>query len=1105
MVIGSTLRILMSALVAGFISVLCPPSQAADRPLWLREPAISPDGTKIAFRFEGHIWIVPSAGGDAFALTPAGFHAGSPVWSPDGRTIAFAADRFGPMNIFAVPADGGEAKRLTWYSMDEKPSSFTPDGKAVLFSSKRLGDAVQTFAIPYRYEQGNQLYEVPIAGGRETLVLPNAAFEARWDAQGKRLLYTGASIEQAFRKGQTSSAARQVWLYDATSGQHERLIKDVHENRDAVWSASGDVYYLSEASGSLNVWRLSLADRNPVQITHLNGDPVRSLSISRAGDLAFSWGGELYRLRPGAREAGRVEVNIMRAAFPGDLGARSASFSDFILSPTGKEIALVARGDVFVASMNGRYVKRITRTPGEGRTPSFSPDGRKLAYAAERGGHWSIYEAGIVDADEKTFSEATRIEEKLLKDGAEDAMWPEYAPDGKHIAYLADRETVRVLDTQSKTDVEILPKGQNYPYSDWSWWLSWSPDSKWIALPVQPSQELSNIAVVPADGSGPAVRVSPSGEYQDGAEWSSDGSFLIFATDAEGLRSALGSTWSADIEAVYASRKARDAFRSKLRVPVFGDPPVAPGEPERPAVAPEEKDGAASAKGKAREIFSFEPEGVEDRLVRLSQQSANLVFFGLLSDGVSVLSVEQLPNPQGDGYTVTGSVRDLRLERRKTLFSGLAYKQNSPVHMSKDLKKLYFLAKEGALDSVTEIDTAKGTSRTIRIAVDTTRDEAVARSAAFEQLWWLTKKKFYDPKLNGVDWDAARVKYGRFLPAILDARDLAELLSEMAGELDASHTGGIYRGTVPAAEQMTSLGLYYDEHYQGPGMKVTEILPEGPFDTGDSELKPGDIIREIDSEAIPDEGGVRRLLRGRVGQLLASTAEHPDGRRFTEKHVPVTLAREEQLATRRWVKRKREYVTAKSCGHLGYVYVSGMDARSYRSAFSEIFGRFQHADALIVDIRFNGGGNLHNQLLTLLSGKTYMSFMPLRGGPSQEEPRDRWTKPSAVIMNAASYSDASIFPQAYHDLKLGPLVGDPVAGTGTAVWWVESNIIPGLVYGLPQLPYRKLDGSLVENADIAPDIPVLSDPTPWTKGEDPQLDAAMQALTPAEKASCQPR
>jgi tricorn protease len=1078
--------------------------------LWLREPAISPDGTKIAFRFEGQIWIVPATGGEARALTPSGVHAASPVWSPDGATIAFTCNRFGPMNIFSVPAEGGQAKRLTFYSMDGKPSGFTPDGKAVLFTSQRLGDANQTFAIPYRYQQGSQLYQVPIAGGRETLVLPNAAFDARFDPEGKRLLYTGPSIEQAFRKGQTSSAARQIWLHDVASGRHERLLNDVHENRDAVWSPSGDVYYLGENSGSLNVWRLSLEDRNPIQITHFNGDPVRSLSISRAGDLAFSYGGELYRLRAGAKEPPqRIAVSILRSRFPGESASRSSLFSDLVLSPNGKEIALVSRGDIFIASMNGKYVKRITHERSEARSPSFSPDGRRLAYAAERDGHWSLYEARIVDAEEKTFSEATRIEEQLVKDGDTDAFLPSYAPDGKHIAYVADRESVRVLDLATKNDVEILPKGQNYSYEDGSWWLSWSPDSKWIALPVEPTQQLSNVAVAPTDGSRPATRVKPSGEYQDSAEWSRDGSFLIFETNADGLRWMVGKRSDADIEAVFASRKARDAFEKKLRLPVYGDQPAGSDDGE-PRAAQGEKEAPAGEAGKARpgtarETFSFEPEGVEERSIRLSQESADLVYYGLLSDGVSVLSVEQSPNPQGDGLTLTGVVRDLRQGRRKTLFSGQAYERDSPVRMSKDEKKLYFLSREGAIDNVTEIDTAKGTSRTIRVSVDTTRDPAETRKAAFEQLWSLTKKKFYDPKLNGVDWDAARVKYELYLASIVDMRDLAELLSEMAGELDASHTGAYFAGNVPQAEQAASLGLYYDERYPGPGMKVAEILPEGPFDSGDSELKAGDILREIDGEAIPDEGGIRRLLRGHIGELVAVTAEHPDGKRFVEKHVAVSLSKEKELATNRWVKRKREYVTAKSCGRLGYVYVSGMDAASYRSTFSEIFGRFQSAEGLIVDIRFNGGGNLHNQLLTLLSGKTYMSVRPLRGGPSQDEPRDRWTKPSAVIMNAASYSDASIFPQAYRDLKLGPLIGDPVAGTGTAVWWVASNIVPGLVYGIPQLPYRRLDGTLVENAEIKPDIPVPSNPTAWAKGEDPQLDAAIEALTPAEKPSCLPR
>ena len=232
------------------------------------------------------------------------------------------------------------------------------------------------------------------------------------------------------------------------------------------------------------------------------------------------------------------------------------------------------------------------------------------------------------------------------------------------------------------------------------------------------------------------------------------------------------------------------------------------------------------------------------------------------------------------------------------MFSGLNYQRGAPVIMSKDQKKLYFVAKPGTgnTEGITEVDLAKGTNRLIKLDLDVSNDQAEVRAAAFEQFWTLTKNKFFDPGLNGVDWDAARRKYERFLPSIIDARDLAELLSEMSGELEASHTAGGFRGSVPRGEQTASLGLYYDERYPGPGMKVTEVFANGPFDIAETALKPGDVLRQIDGEDIPIEGGIRRMLRGRANQLVAVTVEHPDGRRFTEKRVAVGLDRERVLA-----------------------------------------------------------------------------------------------------------------------------------------------------------------------------------------------------------------
>ena len=1076
-------------------------------PLWLREPALSSDASRIAFRYRGRIWTVPAAGGEARALTEAGAHAETPVWAPDGRSLAFASDRSGALNLYGVPAAGGEARRLTWYSLDERPMSVTPDGRSVLFASARLGDATRTFAPPLRSELANQVYAVPLAGGRETLVLPNAALDATWDPEGRRLLYTSPNIEQRFRQHQVSQAVRQVWLYDAATGRHERLTAGTRESRGAVWLPGGEIAYLSETSGSLNVWRLSLADRVPRQVTRFDGAPVRFLSASRTGDLAFARDGRVYRLRAGGESPEPVPITAPEATFADEVAARTSDFADLALSPSGHEVALVAQGEIYVAARDGKSVKRITRTAGEERNPAFSPDGRRLAYAAERDGRWGLYEAVPADPDERGFAQATRLIERALPTPPGDAFLPTWSPDGRRLAYIHDRGAVHVLDPATGADREVVPPGRFYPYRDASWWLSWSPDGHWLALPVQLDRGFTdNVAVVPADGSRPAERVAPAGEGQGEARWSPDGGMLVWRSEPEDLHSASGATEPADIDAVFASRRARDAYEARLRVPVEPeaprtvDPPrgTEPDTTETRSAEPWGPPQRAAARP-AAPPQPFDPNGLEDRQHRLSQGHVDVVLAAMLRDGTSLLVVECTERPKGEGYALTGTIRDLRRGTRRTVFSDLAYKAFTPVRLSRDQKILVVLSGTG----FTEIDLAKGTPHHVRVEADASHDPAARLAAGFDQYWRLTRAKFLDPGMHGVDWDAVRTRYARFLPALADARDLAELLSEMAGELDASHTRAFVAPSVPTGEQTASLGLYYDETFAGPGMRVAAILPAGPFDAGDTRLAPGDVITAIDGEAVPDDGGLRRLLRGARDRRIEVAFAKPDGTAFRERRVPVSLERERDLAFERWRRRRRDAVAARSCGRLGYVHVRAMNAASYRSTFAEVFGRFGRAEGLVVDVRFNGGGNLHNQLLTMLSGRPYLTFAP-RTGPVQSDPRDRWSRPSAVLMNGASYSDASIFPQGYRDLGIGPLVGEPVAGTGTFVWWVPSPIVPRLTYGLPQVPLHRIDGTRLENTDVLPDLAVPSDPAAWAEGRDPQLDAAVDRLLGGTGGACRP-
>jgi len=658
----------------------------------------------------------------------------------------------------------------------------------------------------------------------------------------------------------------------------------------------------------------------------------------------------------------------------------------------------------------------------------------------------------------------------VLLASPEETFQAAYSPDGKEVAFIEERTSLRVINLASKEVRTVLPAEYNYSYSDGDLSYSWSPDSKWILAEYLPYDRWnSDIALISADGS-EVHNLSQSGYSTYRPKWIMEGAAVMWFSDRHGMRSHGSHGSQSDAYAIFLTEEAYDQF--KLNKGEF----ALQQEMEKEVEGEEKKAGSKETKS-----LVFDLEGARDRIERLTIHSSALSDGAMTKDGSKLYYLSAFEK----GFDLW--VHDFK-KRETKLLSKLGT-GGAALELNKEESSLFVLSGR----SIKKVSTA-GKVEPVSYTAQMKFDRAGEYAYMFDHVWRQTAKKFYVADMHGVDWAFYGEAYRPFLAHINNGFDFSEMLSEMLGELNGSHTGARFYGRPANGDATAALGIYPDYTHSGPGVKIKAILDKSELRLKGEKARVGELILAINGEPVQNLSHYYELMNQLAGEKILIKLEGVNGKSRQEYVKAMSLGSVNRMLYDQWVKSREAAVAELSGGKIGYVHVRGMDDASFRVVYEKALGKYCDAEALIVDTRFNGGGWLHDDLVTFLSGQVYAEFVP-RGQKIGNEPAEKWNKAHCVVVGEGNYSDAHGFPFAYRALGLGSIVGMPVPGTMTAVWW-ERLIDSDFVFGIPQVGVRDQEGNLQENLQLEPDVMVKNTYQSVAEGKDLQLEAAVKLLMP---------
>lgn len=1026
-----------------------------------RHPALSPDAQWLTFSWRGDLWKVAAAGGRAERLTVHPGDDRAAQWSPDGRWIAFSGKRDGNYDVFVMSADGGSTRQLTAHSANDLVAGWTADGRAVLFTSAR------------DFERG-VLWAVPVAGGTERKVTRGQTATATVSADGRTLLLTAGAPGGWWRKGYRGANNWAVWSRPMDEpGAATKLTAFSGRNGWPQFGADGrSVYYLADSTGATELWRMNADGSGRQPVTRVGRDGARFLSVAKNGQLAaFELDVGLWTVPLTGANALPREVRITAASDEQFNRVTRRTYSDRAsgveLSADGREAAFVARGDVFVVGTRaGASTENLTNHPARDFQAAWSPDGKALAFVSDRSGNEDVYVLRSADSAEPRLSRTLRTTLlQVTRDAARD-LQPAWSPDRRQLAFFrqGDPPSLWVMDADGRNARRVV---EGYVGG-----FAWSPDGRWIAygrgMQGETGRGSSDIFVVPAAGGTP-VNVTRYPSTNRSPQWSRDGRRLVFISSRGADPGQSGGAPISDLYQIWLRRADHEKTREDWAL-----------EEDASGGAGDRRSAARRDSSAATPEVRIDVDGIEDRARRVTE--------GVVVGSFAI-------SPDGKQFAVIGGVMgqsDLWIIGRDgdnptRLTRGGANPDD--VAFDPDGKKVYYLTGRGTIASVETNGQHPGS---VAFQAVVTIDAAAEALQMFEEAWRALGAAFYDPRMHGRDWNAVRAAYRPLAEAAYTKEALGDVILMMIGELNASHLNFTLPPTDDAV-RTGELGLVFDDAYRGRGLKVAAVVPGGPTDRVASTVRPGEYLLAVGDAEITETTNAYQLLANTVGDRIAlRVAATPEGRDARLVAVrPVSAGELGDLQYAEWVKRNHDRVRQLSNGRLGYLHIRAMNPPSLERFKRDLWGREAAGEGLIIDQRYNGGGNIHEQLWTELLRRAPIYFTN-RAGQRRFSP-PQWARPTVALQNQNSFSDAEIFPYGFKALGLGKVIGVPTGGgvIGTG----DIQLIDGSTFRLPGGGVYSLQGDRnLENWGIEPDLYVENPFEQEQLGRDAQLERAVREL-----------